>query len=110
LEQSPNPEARRPNPEDQSRRFRKALRKGHIRLLADLGDYTRDGWLGPNRLKVRALAWYHAAAKFGIVRAPGAALAISFHMPASETRAAEALSMKLIAELKTFDVKIYPFP
>jgi len=31
-------------------------------------------------------------------------------MPASETRAAEALSMKLIAELKTFDVKIYPFP
>lgn len=98
------------DPAEAEKWFQKALRKGHIRLLADLGDYTRDGRLGHDQVKLRALAWYLAATHFGIIRAPAAVLAISFDMPASETRAAEALSKKLIAELKTFDVKIYPFP
>jgi len=98
------------DPTEADKWFQKALRKGHTRLLADLGDYTREGWLGHDRIKTRALAWYLAAAHFGIIRAPGAALAMSFHIPASATRAAEGSSKKLVAELKTFDVKIYPFP
>jgi TPR repeat protein len=98
------------DPTEAEKWFQKALRKGHIRLLADLGDYTRDGWLGHAGIKTRALAWYLAATHFGIIRAPAAVLAMSFDMPASKTRAAEALSKKLIAGLKMFDVEIYPFP
>ena len=59
------------DPTEADKWFQKALRKGHTRLLADLGDYTREGWLGHDRIKTRALAWYLAAAHFGIVRAPG---------------------------------------
>jgi TPR repeat protein len=98
------------DPAEAEKWFRKALRQGHLRLLADLGDYTSWGWMGGHESSVTALAWYLAAAHFGDQRAHEAALELSAQTIQEMRPVAPHQARELLDELKAFEGNKYLFP
>ena len=90
--------------------FRKALGKGHLRLLADLGDYTSYGWMGNHESGVTALAWYLTAAHFGDDRARKEAMKLSAQTLQDMSLLSRQQSRRLLDDLKDFDGNKFPFP
>jgi TPR repeat protein len=97
------------DPVEAEKWFLKALRKGHLRLLADLGDYTSYGWMGNHETGVTALAWYLTAAHFGDDRARQEALNFSAQTLQDMSLLARRQSRRLLDELKSFDGTKFPF-
>jgi TPR repeat protein len=98
------------DPVEAEKWFRKALRKGHLRVLADLADYTSYGWMGNHDTGVTALAWYLTAAHFGDDRARKEALKLSAQTLQDMSLLSRRQSRRLLETLKAFDGNLFPFP